>query len=218
MENNAQPKKLRPLKYYLTRAFRFYDLKNERLTPAVFTVTLFASFLGAFVPPQYFIMNFFLVVVVLFAPSLYLYACIRQFCHQEMNMAESMRLLIGNIFSIVLGSMAYLFSVFAGLFLLIVPGILIALMYMLYNCLIVDKNMVFTYAFRESRNLMKGYKREVFVIFLIFNLILLLPIMIVLYAASLASTTIFLFVSSFIGALINLMQQRLIALVYIDLK
>ena len=60
---------------------------------------------------------------------------------------------------------------------------------------------------------------EVFSTFVVFNLILFIPLIIIVFtASSTANTLIFNFVISFITTILTIMQQRLIAMLYVDME
>jgi hypothetical protein len=48
MENNKNIRMIRGISYYLPRALKFYNLKNETLTPAIFLITLVIYFFGSY--------------------------------------------------------------------------------------------------------------------------------------------------------------------------
>ena len=45
MEQNRMPGRLKDIRSYILRALKFFDLKNESLTPVIFCIILFTSLL-----------------------------------------------------------------------------------------------------------------------------------------------------------------------------
>ena len=49
MENNKNIRMIRGITYYLPKALKFYNLKNESLAPVIFLITLVIYFFGSYV-------------------------------------------------------------------------------------------------------------------------------------------------------------------------
>ena len=221
------PVKMRGYQYYLLRAFKFYDLKNEKLTRTVFIVLLLTSFLSAIAPVkttdminfQDVVINIATLAVVYLASTVYLVAFIREQKNKEYTARECFNRVLKKASRIVFASIIFGIIFFIGLFALIIPGILFAVIFSFYICYIVDLGDGISDAFNASKRITKGYRKQIFNIFLFFNLILILPVYILLsFAASSGSSLIITFVLAFTGSVINLMNQRLLALMYMDLE
>lgn len=227
MENQSRPEKLKGFLYYLPKAVKFYDLKNEKLTRAVFVVILLTSFLSAFVPAevssgmsfQDIIINVAIIAVIYLASTVYLVAYIRELKNKEYTAQECFRRVMRKASRIVIGSLLYGVAFVMGLFALVLPGLIIAVIYIFYICYITDLGEPITDAFQASKRITRGYRQRILMILILFNLVLLLPVFLLLaFAASSGSPVIVTFVTAFTGAVINLMYQRLVALLYMDLE
>lgn len=245
MDNNSSPYKLGSLRSYFSRAFKFYELKNEGLTRFIFVIILFLSFGGAFIPDNkvyLIILNLLSITVIHFASTVYLTAYIKDIKNEEYDKKDCFYLAARNFPKIMLSSLTYLATVIVSLaiifipasaldtmltsfipgvflYLIVVLGIFLYLMFIFNICYIVDKGCGLIKAFKMSRKITKGYKRGIFGILFIFNTTLMLPMFIVLsIAASTGNELVTVFVLSFISAIVNLIQQRLIAVMYRDLE
>lgn len=224
MEPGKQFRNLSDIGTYLKKALKFYDLKNERLTPVIFTVILFTGFSGVFIPDSInlFVYGFYNVIsiaIMYLASAIYLLVYIKELKGEEYSFNDCLKRVFYNVAKIVLASIMYMAVTLTGFFLLFVPGIVLSLMFLFNTCYIVDKNNGIVEAFNASKRLTDGRKLEVFGIVAVFYILVILPFsMFVMIAASSNNNIIFAFVLSFAATIINLMHQRLTALIYIDLE
>lgn len=226
MEPEKNTGRLRDINTYFRKAFRFFDLKNERLTPVVFIVMLFAGFSSAFLPDsstgpglELWLYNIISLLMMYLASAVYLSAYIRELKGEEYSLGACSRLVLRYVLKVVLASAAYIAAIFSGFVLLFIPGLIIYIMFIFHLCFIIDRKKRVMEAFGASKKLTDGKKMGIFVTVLVFNLVLVLPFSIIMMLAdSYNNDLIFVFVISFVGVIINLMQQRLIALMYVDLE
>lgn len=219
-------KNLGNIRTYIMKALKFYDLKQQYLTQIIFTLILFTSFAGTFIPRadklvsfSDFIYNMILIIVVNLAVAIYLSAYLKELKGNKYTTRECIKQVVGKASLIILASFLYSLGVFIGMLLFIVPSIIISLMFLFYLCFIIDKDKGFMDSFKLSYELSKGIKLQIFVIFLVFIVIMFIPSFILIsIAMMLQNDLVLVFVMYFIATVINLIQQRLVALIYIDLK
>jgi hypothetical protein len=117
---------------------------------------------------------------------------------------------------IVTASVVYIFAVLAGSLLLIIPGFIIFTMFVFYICYIIDKRCRVFEAFSMSKGLTDGRKIQIFTVILGFNLIMMLPFSVAIMSG--ATGLVINFIISFFATIIGIMQQRLTAVMYMDLE
>lgn len=240
MEFNHRTGKLKNFAFYLPRALKFFDLGDEYLTPVIFTIMLLAGFLGSFlikpvndtgsmvqVDAATMLLYIFVGIVTKLALSAYLTGCIRQFKGEKFTLGSSLMLAVRRSFKILAASFIYtMFTtvlIFAlaliGFLILALPVLVIYTMYLFHTCYIVDKNYGIAASFKASRNITKGYKWRIFTISLAFSLVYMLASLFVvgMFITS-GSLLIYTFVLYFLLTIFNLMNERLIALIYCDLE
>lgn len=235
MENGGGARKLKGIGAYLLKALKFYELKNESLTRLIFVVILFISFAGFFVPNNKYLLvaaNFLVVTVTYLASTVYLAAYIKDLKGEDYTPKACIRLVAGSTFRIIGSSIAYLAAIaltlgfmilpeLAGMLLLflIVPLLILYVTYLFSTCYVVDKRYGIAGAFKSSRKTTSGHKGAVFMTILLFNFIAAIPVTFIWLAVAGSNNILMVnFLISFLGAVLNLMQQRLTALMYMDLE
>ena len=226
MEDNRKPGRLKNIGAYMPRAVKFYGLKNEILTPVVFIISLGAFFLSAFIPVPYdkldlksIAVNFLLTMLVNLASTIYLSAYIRELKGEEYSMPGCVNLVLRNILNIIMASVVYSIAIVAGVIAFIIPGIIFSIMFIFNTCYILDQGKGPFEALGASRRLTGGCKWEIFSIMLVYGLLLALPLVTIMVASNSSDNTLVqAFVPAFIFSIVNIMQVRLIALLYVDLE
>lgn len=235
MENRRGPLKLRGLGVYLKKALKFYELKNERLNRIIFIIILLTSFLGIFIPengPFVAVDNLLGITIVYMASAVYLVAYIRDLKNEEYSLKTCFILVVRNFFKIIFSSIAFLIGIVSMVGLLafpeltgvamaifLIPLIIVYVMFLFNTCYIVDKGYGISQSYKSSKNITFGYKRAIFIIILFFNFIAAIPMSIILLVVfSVKNILAASFILSFAVAVLNLMQQRLTALMYMDLE
>jgi len=205
MQSGNMPQGLANAGIYIKKSLKFYDIQNEHITPVIFIIILIAGFSGAFLPdsmknfdPIYIIYNIITVIIVYTASTIYLYAYIKP------------KLIAATVLIVLLTAL--------GLIVLIVPGIIIYLVFIFNTCFILDKGTGILQAFTLSSSATAGRKAQIFTILLLLNIILFIPLFIIItIALSSGKPLVFSFVTAFVSAVANLMQQRIMALMYRDI-
>lgn len=219
--------KLKGFFYYLPRTVNFFSLKNEKLTRTVFVIILFTSFLSSLIPAESssgigaynLLVNIVSIAITYLASTVYLVAFIRELKNKEYTAKECYRRVMRKSFRVVVASVIYGVGFVIGVFAFVIPGMLFAVVYAFYICYIVDLGEGVGTSYQASKRITRGYRWQILNIVMAFYLILIIPVMLLVsFAASSGSSLIFWFVISFTGAVINLMYQRLIALLYMDLE
>ncbi len=208
-------------------ALKFYDLKAEYLTPAVFVLILAVGFSSAFIPETLFSNVFFLIaynvltaLLILFASTVYLYACICEFGGREHGGAGIREYIVRTLKSyhkLLLAYIIVLTACFAGFMLFFIPGLIVYTMLLFTSSFIVDKDAGIFKSMSMSYHATYGKKMEIFFILLLLNLIVLIPgIILILVIVPSGNVMMLTFVISFFVAVTNLVQQRITALLYIE--
>jgi len=235
MENGGGTRKLRGLSAYLLKALKFYELKSESLTRLIFVFILFTSFVAFFVPDDKYLIlaaNLLVITVTYLASAVYLTAYVKDLKGENYSPGDCFKLVVGNLFKIIASSMTYLVTMAVTLgfimipeivgillFILIVPLVIIYIMYIFNTCYIVDKGNGIIDAFKSSRKATSGHKGPIFLTILLFNFLVAIPTTFIWFAAAASNNILVInFLVSFLGAVLNLMQQRLTVLMYMDLE
>ena len=234
MQYRYEPGKLKRLGNYLGKAARFYDLKNEQLARIIFIIILFVSFGSAFIPEAGALSiagNVVSVTLIFLVSTVYLTAYIKDIRGEEYTLDACFRIVTRNAGRIIASSVAYMtaIAVFIGLLtspeimgfiamFIFIPVIIVYVMFLFSTCFVVDAGKGIADAYRASRNITYGYKGRIFSKLLGFNLVVGIPAFFA-WSVAAASGKILAanFIIAFVGAVINLMQQRFTALMYIDL-
>lgn len=224
-QDNKQGK-LGNLKKYLLQSYKFFELENKYLTPVIFVVMLLANFITSFMPEplevtdmKYVTSQLLSVAVVQLASSIYLIGFIKELKREEYSFTGCIRIVAYNMVKIISFLVIYYLGILLGTVFLIIPAIIIWVMFIFTPCYILDKNTGIIEAFKESKNLTDGKKMSIFLIAFLFSFTLILPTLIIITLATQTNnTTITYFILSFMGVILNLMNQRLVAMLYVDLE
>lgn len=234
MAQMGGPGRLRDVNLYLTKALKFYDLKNERLGQLVFIIILITNFLGIFVPDNIYMdisFNLIRVTVISLASAVYITAYIRDIKGEDCETRTCFGIATSNALKILGASVSYLVSVIMafgisisfeataiGASLFGIPLLIVYLTFLFNVCYVVDKDKDVASSYRESRRATYGYKKTIFFIIFIFNFVLAIPLSIIMMMVMLSNNElIYVFVFSFVTAVFSIMQQRLTALMYVDM-
>ncbi|HHV96473.1 MAG TPA: hypothetical protein GXX37_08405 [Clostridiaceae bacterium] len=228
MDYNKRPSSLRLARYYLINALKFYEMKNERLTPIIFVILLFTGLIGGFITEAaaiadnvfaYIVVNIIVIFILNIASTVYLHSYITEIKGGVASLRESLRHILNNFIKIIFAHLTFVAIIIIGLLLLVIPAIIFNYMFMFYICYLVDKDMRIKDALNASKNITTGKRFEIFVIYVLFNLIIFLPYLIAVMMASFSGNNLIVsFVLTFFSSVIVVMQQRLTALIYYDLE
>lgn len=226
MQFEQKPDRLGGIGRYFMKAVRFYDLKDDNLTRIVFVIMLSGSLISFFLPnadkidPINIAISLVISFIVNLALSLYLFAFLKELKGQLYTMRDGLKFIAKKSATLTVAFAIYYFSTIAAtIFLLIIPGLILYIMFMFYQCYIIDKDKGVFDAFRESRKLTRGYRWRLFSTIISFNLVLLLPTLIIVSAVNASGNKLVqVFILYFMLNLINLMLQRLTAMMYRDLE
>jgi hypothetical protein len=216
---------LGPFGYYIKNALKFYELKTEYLAPVIFLILLAAGMSGTLIQGLEnagiwvnLVFEAAVLIISYFASSVYLAACLGEFSNKKLDFMEALKVVLRQAPALLVAYVVFLVAVTAGLFLLIIPGIIIYLTFMFYNCYMLNNGKGILESMNASRRLTSGTKTELFAVMLLFNIVIMLFFtFIILYFIYSGNDIIFSFVLSFLLAMSNLMNQRLIALLFTDL-
>jgi len=217
-------KNLREIGEYLKNSVKFYELKNENIAPVIFCTILFSSFIGVFIPTSaglkvYAAYNALNVIIVYLASTVYLLAYVKELKGEKYGLLECVEAVLRVAPKIFFAYLIYDAAIVAGIILFFIPGIIAYVMFLFHTCYIVDKNKGIFEAFKASRRITSRRRLEIFGIVLLFNVILFLLIsLVMMFFVTSKNNIILSFVVVFISSLINLMKQRMTAMLYIDLE
>jgi hypothetical protein len=222
--------------YYLKKSAIFFDLKAKHLTPVVFLFTLGMTLLHYYltetmlpypagfsvwtppadaltVLPPLLLINFFkdLISVV------YLDAVLKEIKQEPYFAGGCVRAVLQNFLRLFIVAVLRGLAVLAGL-LLIVPGLIFALQYLFCECVLLDQNTTIYGSMVVSRRLTDGKKLYLFYIIVFCDLAVLLFAFLFLSVFSGGSDAVFVYCFLFLFTLYNLVQKRLTAYLYMDLK
>ena len=235
MTHNERPGKLKNINYYLTKTLKFYDLKNESLSRLIFIIILVINFLGIFVPENIYldiILNVARMTVINLASAVYLTAYIKDLKRETYGIQECFKITGKSAFKILAASISYLITIIAtismymsvetmavAVSILGIPLLVIYFMFIFNVCYVVDQGKGVAESYGASRKITYGYKRAIFFTVLTFNFILAVPLSFLMLIGMITSNDlVFAFVFSFATTVVNIMQNRLTALLYIDLE
>ncbi|NMB95103.1 MAG: hypothetical protein GYA02_00585 [Clostridiaceae bacterium] len=228
MGNNRKPSNLRIAKYYLINALKFYEMKNERLTPIIFVIILFTGLIGGFLTEaasasDNISINILINVAIFFilniASTVYLHSYITEIKGGVASLKESLKHILSNFVKIIVAYLTFMAIIIIGILLLIIPAIIFNYMFMFYICYLVDKDIRIKDSFNASKNITTGRRLEIFAIFILFNLVIFLPCFIAVTMVSFTRNSLIVsFTLTFFSTIVILMQQRLSALIYYDLE
>lgn len=220
------PDKIKNSAYYIIKALKFYEMKNDKLARIVFLAILGGSLVSLFFPETqettdiwYVVLNSVSVLFVNLASFLYLMAYLHDIKGETYTGKELVSKLLVKAIPLLIGSILFLAGSVIGTVLLIFPGLVFNTMFLLYPCYIIDKDKNVIGSFGASSHATYGYKWRIFYILVMFALILFIPSLILIsYASSTRNDLIFYFVFYFLSTITSLMQQRLTALLYMSLE
>jgi len=235
MENGTRPGKLRSFGTYFKKGLKFYELKDEALGRIVFLVILLTGFLDIWAPENIYlqiVLGCTRVAAMHIASTVYLAAYIMDLKGVAYKSGDCVKRVFGNIAGVLLASVSFVVSVamLIGIILspeatlyafsiLSIPLIILYFMFLFNVCFIVDKGKGILESFKLSMRLTKGVKGRVFMILFSLYILLSIPLAFISFPLiflenSLVNSFVFIFVSS----IISLVQQRVTALMYVDLE
>jgi hypothetical protein len=233
MNKEYGPRELKTAVQYMPDALKFYQLKNESVSRILFVFILLISFVSVFTDSaggnltRNIIISLVVYVVINLASSIYLYAYINDLKGKEYTFSGCLHSILKQSPKIIAVSLLFVTSIYMvinisvipGLSLLIIPVFALYIMFVFVMSYIVDLHEGLVGAFIASKNLTKGKMGKIFKVFFVFVGILVLPVFLLSAAASGASNVLVIyFIIYFITTVTNFMQQRLTALMYMDLE
>jgi hypothetical protein len=235
MENGRRPGKLRHFGAYFGKGLRFYELKDESLGRIIFLIILLTGLLDFLVPESIYlqiILGCIRIAVMHIASTVYLTAYIMDLKGVAYKSGDCVKHVFKNIVGILFASVSFLVSVamLIGILvapvvalyvfsLLSIPLIILYFIFLFNVCYIVDKGKDILQSFKLSMRLTKGVKGRVFIILFTLYFLLSIPLgLITLPLLFLENSLVNSFVFIFVSSIISLVQQRVTALIYVDLE
>jgi len=222
MSNNPNRDKIKDIKFYIPEAFKFYNIKNENLTPILFVVTLIVLFAFEYIPfPETLsdykgVFIFIRLIMANMCYLIYLSAYIKDLKGEKYTVKQMIfpgwkkvvNLFAASIVNVVLFTASIIVY-------FLVPAVLIYLTVIFCPCYISDKNNNIIESFIASKNATIGYRMGLLSLIAKFlfpvSVLLLLTLMV---AGSSTKVLIFPFVLAFAYSILMFMFQRIIALLY----
>lgn len=237
MENKNKSGKLRNTGTYFKKGLKFYELKNEALARYIFLVILLTGLVEFIIPENVYMQSVFGVIrltIVHIASTIYLSAYLKELKGEDEmgNTKACIKQVLGNIIRVMFSSVSYILSVvmLLGMFLaplaagyvvtvLTIPVFLLYLIYFFNVCYIVDKKMGIAESYKASRKITKGIKGRIFMVVFTIYFVLSIPLSFILLPMYFSNSSIAnAFVILFVSSIINIIQQRITALMYVDLE
>jgi hypothetical protein len=258
MEPYFKPKMLKSISYYLSKSFRFYDIKRDYVAPLFFILILVVNFISYYlfssgpynldltkpdsidnfrrISSKVVLVFFITNIIVNLAASGYMYAYIRELRDRIYTLRECITTTVKNsikiTFAYLIASIyipAYVVSLklpgvwfFVAMGILLLTAVLFFFIYLIFifsNNYIQDKNSSLPDSLKASSKLAKGHKIEIFSVILIVKFISLMLMFFTLsFVSSPGNGLIQMFVESFLGAIISLVNVRVVTLMYFDLE
>lgn len=238
MGNNPKQGKIRNINYYLPKAFKFYSLKDERITPFLFIIILIIgvvterlSFIGVNKSINYLLFKFLFFFISDVCFSIYLIFYLRELKGEKCSLKICLKQLafkvhriiclsfIYFIISSVVASVLVLFNPMLIIPLVIIPLIAVYMIFMLNICYVLDQNYGVFESFMESKYTVDGYSKDVFRIFFLFIFTIMISAIFIFLIASLPNNKlIFPVIFYFVYTVIRFMLQRFKALLYYDIE
>lgn len=218
MKSHRKPSMLREVTTYLKEAVRFFDLKVGHITPVVFVIILLGYYLAGFtsiLKIKGALLYLLDSVLISAFSTIYLFACIKDFKGEEYSLIGCTKKVAGNFIKIMTLVLLYYLIIFAGVLLLIVPGLIAFLMFIFCICYAIDKDKGILESLRLSREITAGRKAEILSIIFAFLLFRFLPAFI---PAETGKYMVFTFIISFATTITYFMQLKVIAMMYVDLE
>jgi len=226
MFRDKKPTGFGSYKRYIINTLKFYEMKNESITQLIFIIILFAGFSAVMFfsrmdnsPYLFMFFGVLCFVIIYFASTIYLEAYLCELRGKDYSFKSCFSSVISKFHKLVLSFISFSAILSIGTFLLIIPAFIFYFMFLFNTCYILEKNTGVMEAFNASRHLTTGRKMVIFSLFVVIDLILYFPMNIVpIITAILGNYLISIFVSIFGLSIVTIMQQRLIAMLYVDLE
>ena len=229
--------------FYLRKCIAFFDIKAKVIPPVVFLciLALYALYFyivqidtqslnlvtsqymtpeGATVPVQTSVGSMALGVVVMLLINIvsfiYLDAATRDAKNQEYAARDCINSAMKCFLRLSGVTILKNILVFAGLFLFIIPGIYLMILFLFAECAILDKGHRVMSGLRFSRTLTNKKRGEIFKIELFCNLIIAIFVIILLSIFSSNNIIVFQYILLFTLSICTLIELKLIAYLYAD--
>jgi hypothetical protein len=146
--------------------------------------------------------------------SVYMYSYICELRGKDTGFIASFKGTFKHMWRLIVYNIVFGLLVLIGSMFFIVPGIIAYIIFVFGFCYILDLKLNISDAMTASTEITKGKKTQIFSVFIGFFLIFKLPILLLLSGSSLGTA----YMASFFSTIASLILQRFITLVYIDLE
>jgi len=239
MDDKKAPVLLMNLRYLLLNPLKFYDVD---ITPVIFLVILALSFSSVLFPESLMQKEVFIntynaisVTVIYIMSSIYLFAYLDAKKGRNVTLSDILAYMKKKCIKVILAALLFGGMLFIVIFTallvqiqpiltivslaLIIVAFILYIMFVFHTCFIIEQDMGIIEAFRSSKRITAGRKGEIFLVIFLFNLVIFIPLFIIYsIAATTENILIWSFVISFIGTITTLVQQRLMADIYLLIK
>lgn len=146
--------------------------------------------------------------------SVYMYSYISELRNKDSGYIASFKGAFKHIGRLIVYNIIFGLMVLIGSMFFIVPGILAYIIFVFGFCYILDLKLNLSDAMTASSEITKGKKTQIVSVFVGFFLLFKLPILLVISGSSLGSA----YMTSFFSTIASLVLQRLITQIYMDLE
>ncbi len=146
--------------------------------------------------------------------SVYMYSYISELRGKDTGFAASFKGAFKHMGRLIGYNILFGLLVMIGLMFFVVPGVIAYIIFVFGFCYILDLKLSISDAFTASNEITKGQKTQIISIFAGFYLIFELPIVLILSGSSLGTA----YLASFFSTISSMILQRLITQLYMDLE
>ncbi len=174
------------------------------------------SITGAMLQPLFLVLGTTLIVklVVNLLLSVYMYSYIAELKGKAAGFAASFKGAFRHLGRLIVYNILFGLLVLLGLMFFVVPGILAYIIFIFGFCYILDLKLTLADAFTASSDITRGRKALIFNVLAGFYIMFELPIILLISGSSLGSA----YLASFFSTISSMILQRLITQIYMDLE
>ena len=229
--------------YYFKKSVAFFDIRAKMLPPIIFLIilALYALYMylmqidiqsfdlasvqyftsdEAAAPVQASLTSMLLGIVIMLVVNLvsfvYLDAAVREVKNEDYTARDCVNSALRHFPGLTGVSILKNIILGVGLFLFIIPGIYLAVLFIFAECAILDKNKRVLDSMRFSRDITKKRRGDIFKIELFCNLFIAIFVLLLLSIFASYNLIVFQYIMLFTMTLCTLIEHKLVALLYTD--
>ena len=215
---------LRDIFFYLKKSVTFFDLQVKSIAPVIFIVTLGINLIyalsdnGAKMDISGLIIGLAVSLFINMISLIYLYAAIKEAKNEPYTAWDCLRETGRNFFKLLVMSVLKVVLVSVGILLYVVPGIIVAIMFLFSECIVLDSGKPVNESMKQSKAMTSGKKLTLFRIILFCDAVIFFFIVLLLSMFASNNDAIFAYACMFLVAIYSLMQNKRLAYLYVDVE